>query len=129
MYQAVADASQASQSDDESSKRSHFTLILPASPGIGLNDLRGLSSGTSLATGRPYRIIVNATMFFSTSETRLEKCVFASFTFIVNGIRGLLSFGGDSLANLGLLVNYVWVQGKSAAGTTPTTHISPSLSS
>jgi hypothetical protein len=105
MYQAVADASQASQSDDESSKRSHFTLILPASPGIGLNDLRGLSSGTSLATGRPYRIIVNATMFFSTSETRLEKCVFASFTFIVNGICDLLSFCEDSLPNLGLLVN------------------------
>ena len=91
MYQAIADALQASQSDDESSKRSQFTLILPASPGMGLNDLRGDSNGTSLATGRPYRIIVNATKFFSTSETRLEKCVFASFTFIVNGIWSLLS--------------------------------------
>ena len=72
---------------------------------MGLNVLRGDSSGTILATGRPYRIIVNATRFFSTSETTLEKCVFASFTFNVVGTQPSFLDFTDSLPNLGLLVN------------------------
>jgi hypothetical protein len=96
---------QASQSQDESANRSHFTLTLPASPEIGLNERRGVSSGTILATGRPYRIIVNATRFFSTSETTLEKCVFASFTFNVVGIAASFPKSAGSLPNIGLLVN------------------------
>jgi hypothetical protein len=80
-------------------------LTLPASPGIGLNERRGVSSGTILATGRPYRIIVKATRFFSTSETTLEKCVFASFTFNVVGIAASFPKSVGSLPNIGLLVN------------------------
>jgi len=63
---------QASHSLAESANRSHFTFTFPARPGMGLNVLRGDSSGTILATGRPSFYILNSSPY-GISTVTLKK--------------------------------------------------------